>query len=305
MIKKFFVIFQLLIFMMVVYWAVDNIDFTHFMTTILSISISVFMVILLQRMTPFIFLSTRLMYLFGLDFKFSLNYSSLCVVANCVLPFRLGELYKIALIKNKMDVSFFVTTYMIFIERLLDVTSLLLIILFFAVQYVDGSKFATLLLFIVASWLVLILLIAFQKKLLRLKILKKIRYVVKLAFSDHRIHKYFIHILLSTFLVWAMNVTHVYLVCNYAFDLNLPLFSIFVVCVAIFSSSAFGGLPGGIGVMEGAVMLVLLQFNICKVDALACALMFRILYIFAPIVLVIVSYISISLQGRRNHIFYR
>lgn len=305
MIKKFFVIFQLLILMMVVYWAIDNIDFTQFKTTMLSISISVFMVVLLQRMTPFIFLSTRLMYLFGLDFNFSLNYSSLCVVANCVLPFRFGELYKIALIKNKMDTSFFVTTYKIFIERLLDVTSLLLIILSFAVQYVDGNKLVTLLLFIVASWLVLVLAIAFQKQILSLNILKKLRYVVNLAISDQRIHKNFFHLLLSTILVWAMNVMHVYLVCNYAFNLNLSLFSIFVVCVAIFASSAFGGLPGGIGVMEGAVMLVLLQFNICKVDALACALMFRVLYIFAPIVLVIVSFISINLRSRRNHFFLR
>lgn len=305
MIKKFFVIFQLLIFMTVVYWAINNIDFTQVKTTMLSISISVFMVVLLQRMTPFFFLSTRLMYLFGLDFKHSLNYSSLCVVANCVLPFRLGELYKITLIKNKMDISFFVTTYKIFIERLLDVTSLLLIILTFAVNFVENNKLSTLLLFIVVSWLVLILLIAFQRKILSLKILKKLRYVVKLAISDQRIHKYYFHLLLSTILVWSMNVIHVYLVCNFALNLNLSIFSVFVVCVAIFASSAFGGLPGGIGVMEGAVMLVLLQFNICKVDALACALMFRILYIFAPIVLVIVSYISISLQGRKNHLFLR
>lgn len=303
MIKKFFVAIQLLILLLVVYWACKNIDFIQLKSAVLSISIPVFIVVLLQRITPFIFLSTRLMYLFGLDFKYSLNYSSLCVSINCVLPFRLGELYKITLIKNKMAIPFFVSAYKIFIERLLDVTALFLMMLIFAVNFVDGNKLIALLLFIVATWFVLVLLIVFQKKISSLKILKKIRYIFRIALSDHRLHKYFFHLLLSTILVWAMNVIHVYLVCNYAFNLNLSLTTIFVVCVAIFASSAFGGLPGGIGIMEGAVMIVLLHFNVSKEDALACALMFRFLYTFLPLLLVLLSFALIIKKNSLLHTF--
>ena len=78
--------------------------------------------------------------------------------------------------------------------------------------------------------------------------------------------------------------------------MNLSLIAIFVVCVAIFATSAFGGLPVGIGIMEGAIVLVLLQFNV----DIACALMFRSLYTLAPVILVIVSSAYISVLSKNS-----
>ena len=80
--------------------------------------------------------------------------------------------------------------------------------------------------------------------------------------------------------------------------MNLSLIAIFVVCVAIFATSAFGGLPVGIGIMEGAIVLVLLQFNVDIAEGLACALMFRSLYTLAPVILVIVSSAYISVLSK-------
>lgn len=84
--------------------------------------------------------------------------------------------------------------------------------------------------------------------------------------------------------------------------MNLSLIAIFVVCVAIFATSAFGGLPVGIGIgiMEGAIVLVLLQFNVDIAEGLACALMFRSLYTLAPVILVIVSSAYISVLSKNS-----
>ena len=69
------------------------------------------------------------------------------------------------------------------------------------------------------------------------------------------------------------------------FPLNLPLRETGLLCVVLFGSSALFLVPGGYGLMEGAVTALLLFWGVEKTQALAIALWGRLYYSLVPLTL--------------------
>ena len=85
--------------------------------------------------------------------------------------------------------------------------------------------------------------------------------------------------------IWGCNFIHAELITNMLFPLNLPLRETGLLCVVLFGSSALFLVPGGYGLMEGAVTALLLFWGVEKTQALAIALWGRLYYSLVPLTL--------------------
>ena len=99
-----------------------------------------------------------------------------------------------------------------------------------------------------------------------------------------------------------MNFLHVLLVIMLLTNLELSLYEIFVVFVAVFASSAFGVVPGGIGVMESAVIYVSTEvIHLDMTYALVLATFFRFFYSVPSILSASIVILTSKIKFRVQH----
>lgn len=249
-------------------------------------------VIFVQRFTPYAFLGLRLSTLFTgrvspwTGFKASV----LCVGCNAVLPARMGELVKIVWLRACGAISYSTLCGGVFLERLLDVSTLLCLALVFALPQLNKTVVLTLAAGVGGLWITLLLLAhprGFARRCLAtMPLPTRVRgwalhlcaYLEKCVRS-----KIFFRALLGTALVWSMNYAHVALLANGLLDLHLTWDELGLLCVTLFFSSALMLAPGGVGLMEVAVVMVLSLMHVDKSLALSTALFARLFYSVPPL----------------------
>jgi len=215
--------------------------------------------------------------------------SVLCVGCNSVLPARMGELVKIAWLHDLTSLAFSRLFSGIFLERLMDVSALLLLVSCFAMPFLNVWTVvcSAVLLFLawgLAYWL------ASREKLLAallhsLPLPEKIERWITAFFTSCQtvfMRKVFARSVMFTLLVWAMNYLHVVLLANGLMGLGLRWYELGLLCVGLFFSSALLLAPGGAGVMEFAVIFILTSLGIDSVKAAGTAVFARLFYSFPP-----------------------
>lgn len=216
-------------------------------------------------------------------------------MAVVLVPMRVGELVRPYLIGTKSQIPFTSSLATIFVERVLD---LLTLVTFFSVVIVISDlpewliKFGYITFIILAAIIGLIFFLAYRTEnainILSPMLTKisqsfsmKIEELVRTFVSGFRIVSR-PTILLFTFflsvLIWAIAALAIYIL-YFCQNLNLPLTSSFVVLFITMVGISLPAAPGGVGNFQFGCIVALSIFNLSKSDALA----FSIVYHFVAI----------------------
>ena len=271
-------------------WLYEKVDWRAAGAAILALPLLPFLLTLVQRLTPYLGLGMRLEVITAREAG-ALHCTAseiLCLAFNSLLPARLGELVKILYLSacSRLKVSELLGK--VFFERLMDVTALFAIVFIAAAFFLDSSVVIAMTAGLVFLWAIFAALLLSGKLKFSGHALQR---VMRLAAVLRDSVKPLLHartlglILLWTGFIWAMNLTHLYLVCNLLFHFELGAGEIGLMCAAVFMSSAFSAAPGGIGVMESAVVFVLTSLGKDAAQAAAAALTVRFLYVVPPMAL--------------------
>ena len=274
------------------WWLTWDLDWSQALRRCSNVSIVMLIAVFLQRFIPYIMLGARLAVLFpSLSIWTGFKSSVLCVACNTIFPARLGELVKIVWLHGRSVLPYSILCNGVLWERLQDVSMLLLLSLIFAQPLLNIPVIISMGLTVGIVWISLLLL-AFPRSPLR-------RWLLILSLSSTKRNwitristvleecinqkKNFFGVLLGTVLVWSMNFWHVALLANFLMDLKLSWCEIGVLCVTIFFSSALMLAPGGVGVMEAAIVTTLSLLGVDKNLALSTAIFARLYYSIPPL----------------------
>lgn len=283
---------QLILFVAICWWLAEFIPWAEALQQCALVSIPMLMCVLVQRYLPYVMLGGRLSKLLPhrLNTWSGFQVSVLCVGCNSILPARMGEIVKIIWLQRHTGKQYATVFGIVFLERLLDVTILLFLVGLFAIQYIRVWLVICMLICVVAFWMLTILLATHQgigERILQWKLLppKLHPWLESLFTALHEIwaERLLFKAIGVTALVWAMNYIHVGLLANGLMHLQLSWEELGLLCSVLFFSSALLLVPGGIGTMEAAVLMVLQMFGVEAAMAAATALFARIFYTLPPL----------------------
>lgn len=273
-------------------WLLLHVEWGVMVERCAQVSSSMLFIVFCQRYAPYVMLGLRLSQIFpqrvsaGDGFKASL----LCVGCNNILPARMGELVKIVWLRGKNNLAYHDLFCGVFLERLLDVSALLLLVLLFAASYGNTLYILNFTFLVFALWVFVIFVArypqAVQCCLVRFPLPRCMHKWVEMFFQifTTKLKLWpFVSTLGVTFLVWAMNYLHVGLLANGLMNLNLSWQGVGLLCVTMFFSGALLLVPGGIGVMELAVVTMLTLMGTSREEAIATAFFARLFYSVPPL----------------------
>ena len=203
------------------------------------------------------------------------------LAVNNVLPARLGEVAKMVYLRQKTALRLSQVLGMVFLERFLDVN--VVAVLAFGAATVAGltSVGLPLLAVLALCWVVLIVLVVRMPEggyALGFIPAERIReFLAQALGAVGRAAKAraILAPLLVSICIWALAYTFVTLMLVWLAGLDLTLGQALVAFAALFLGVSIPGMPGGIGVAEAAVVVVLGWYGVAKPEALAAALAIR------------------------------
>jgi len=207
--------------------------------------------------------------------------SLLAIGVNNILPARLGEVAKAAYFKQKSTLRFPEAMGIIFLERFLDINILALATLGAAVLLGFGLMGLPLLGFVLACWAILLLIIrrmTTEGPGLSFIPWAGLRHFVRrilVSIEQSLRGKAILMPIAISILIWILNFAYFASIPLWLVDLNLSWAQILGIFAAVYIGISIPGMPGGIGMAEGAVVAVLTWYGVPKTQALALALTIR------------------------------
>lgn len=213
--------------------------------------------------------------------------ASVGYAANNLLPFRMGEIYRIYFSKKEYDIPVSSSTIAIGFERLNDLTVIVLlgIIMLFQKSFIIITP--TYFVFILISIILLISLIGVVKKT------GCFRITIFDVFLSHLkrflIKKNLISFFISTALIWTITILVFYLF----FKMTVPENHISVtdaICLMLCTtlSLSVSTLPGNLGLFEAGIVIFLNQVKHIEYNqAIALAVVFHLLCLLPQIILLL------------------
>ncbi len=225
------------------------------------------------------------------------------MMANNLLPARLGEIVRAYAIGQKEQISKSSSLATIVIERLFDGLMLLLflaiVLLFFSISspgWLGNAAYAALAMYLVVL-VVLILLKVRTERFVRIVTL--ICKPLPERFSERILHilhsfidglkilnnaRYIIASLLLTFFVWLPNVLVIHILLI-SFGINLPLFASFLLIVALGIGVMIPSAPGFVGTIQFVCVAALALFAVTRSEALSFSMIYHA-SVFIPVTFV-------------------
>lgn len=278
---------------------VDNISQITFPILLLSTLIYFLSVILRYLRWKIIYLQ-----LFN-NYKFNMiNETIIGYMANNLLPFRIGELYRVNRIVKSENNSYIRVLSTIFTERLFDVGALVLLMIF-ALPFIEKFDFKlfqiqySALLILGLPCLFFITVYFLRKLSIFEKIIKKLltlfNDLLSFFYESKSLNKYLIVILLSIF-IWIIESLVYFIIADYfIIDMsNEYLFTIIlIVCSITNLSGIIPSLPGNLGNFEFFGTLAFLAMGVSSSIG-ATVIIIVHLVLFIPIS--ILGFIILSMQ---------
>jgi len=211
------------------------------------------------------------------NYKFNmLNETIIGYMANNLLPFRLGEIYRVNRIVKGEKVGFLRTLSTIFTERISDVLALILILLIslpfineFSLNNVSvNASFVSYFVFFLILFSSVILMGLFRKFEIFRSIILRIFLIFKdllSFFYECKSFKKYLNIFLLSLLIWIVESIVYFTITNHLItDIsNLRLiFIVFIVCAVTNLSGIIPSLPGNLGNFEFFGTLAFLIMNV-------------------------------------------
>jgi uncharacterized protein (TIRG00374 family) len=221
-----------------------------------------------------------------------------------VTPGKMGELLKAYLVKQLTGTSISKTAPIIFVERITDFVSLMLIALAGAYYYNYGR---TIVIIVALFFFIIILFLSNRKIALPiLKLMEKNNFLNKHLLKIHNAYDSSYQ-MLSPFPLLKMTVVSLFswffeclgyylILRNFPINIHISLlWSAFSYCFAIIIG-AISMLPGGLGVTEGSLTFMLIQKGISNQYAVASTFIIRAVTLWFA---VLIGVISVSIYQKR------
>lgn len=199
-----------------------------------------------------------------------------------ITPGKVGELLKAFLIKKRTNVEMSRSASAVFIDRLTDMFSMLILIAFGVSLYPLGKYFFVIFLVIFVGITIILRFRKLSMKAIhlitRIKFLQKHRDILVTFYDNaYELLKFrtFLSIILVSALAWFMECVSMYIFVE-ALHLNLT----FIHDIFIFSFGTLAGaisfLPGGLGIAEGSIQGMLTFFKVNETAAASLTLLIRV-----------------------------
>jgi glycosyltransferase 2 family protein len=221
-----------------------------------------------------------------------------------VTPGKMGELLKAYLVKQLTGTSISKTAPIIFVERITDFVSLMLIALAGAYYYNYGR---TIVIIVALFFFIIILFLSNRKIALPiLKLMEKNSFLNKHLLKIHNAYESSYQ-MLSPFPLLKMTVVSLFswffeclgyylILRNFPINIHISLlWSAFSYCFAIIIG-AISMLPGGLGVTEGSLTYMLIQKGVSSQYAVASTFIIRAVTLWFA---VLIGVISVSIYQKR------
>ena len=290
--KRLLMLLQLGCALLFLLWAAHEINWEDLKVTLPAVSLFAVVLLVLFRLVIYVLLGWRLTVLLYGNITLLQGISSaiLCIGCNNILPARLGEICKIGFLRSRAACGIPTLSGAVAIERGMDVFCLLGMAVFFGVAVLALPTVWVLLgmgLLLMIGW-VLLWKTAFVRSCCRRTLplfFQQWTEEILDSLVGMKKRKVFGRAGILSLCIWGCNFIHAELITNMLFPLNLPLRETGLLCVVLFGSSALFLVPGGYGLMEGAVTALLLFWGVEKTQALAIALWGRLYYSLVPLTL--------------------
>ena len=221
-----------------------------------------------------------------------------------VTPGKMGELLKAYLVKQLTGTSISKTAPIIFVERITDFVSLMLIALAGAYYYNYGR---TIVIIVALFFFIIILFLSNRRIALPvLKLMEKNNFLNKHLLKIHNAYESSYQ-MLSPFPLLKMTVVSLFswffeclgyylILRNFPINIHISLlWSAFSYCFAIIIG-AISMLPGGLGVTEGSLTYMLIQKGVSSQYAVASTFIIRAVTLWFA---VLIGVISVSIYQKR------
>ena len=221
-----------------------------------------------------------------------------------VTPGKMGELLKAYLVKQLTGTSISKTAPIIFVERITDFVSLMLIALIGAYYYNYGRMIV---IFVALFFFIIIVLLSNRKIALPiLKLMEKNLFLNKHLSKIHNAYESsylmlrpipLLKMTVVSLFSWFFECLGYYLILrNFPINIHISLlWSAFSYCFAIIIG-AISMLPGGLGVTEGSLTFMLIQKGISNQYAVASTFIIRAVTLWFA---VLIGVISVSIYQKR------
>tara|TARA_Y100000590_G_scaffold383691_1_gene454565 strand:- start:24 stop:971 length:948 start_codon:yes stop_codon:yes gene_type:complete len=187
-------------------------------------------------------------------------------MGNNLLPLRFGEFLKSFYLEKKLKISKFKVFGTVVLERFLDLTGILLLVLIIMNTNLYNKLSPYYINFILLIFLVSLLAIIFSiyfKSPKNIKSSNRIFIIISDVIHGFSSLAYnnVLYVFIMTLLIWINYVIVVYLV-QYAFSFNLDIYQSILLLLLPSLALSIPSLPGNIGTFEGAVVYTLSLYGI-------------------------------------------
>lgn len=301
--RRFFWFVNLVAFAAIVYWLRDNISVTDVVNELLKIPVNGLLGALILNLAVLAVYGDRLSLLLAARRLAALGVVIIGFGMNGVLPFRLGEVAKLAYAKQ----IFHIATSRLFaataVEKLLDLCALLLLSIVVSqlvvAPYIDKGILITASLVGVLS---LGVLFAFLTRTRWERTGRKTHSWIAGALETLRAQNEkvrILHLAAQTIVIWAITVTSIFWMFNSVFS-AFSIIDASALTLVLALAIAVPSAPAGLGVVEAAVVAYLHQSLLIEPNkALASALAFHLVVV-VPQILMTAAILLGSLFRRRK-----
>lgn len=288
------------LFYLIIQWLQRHVRFHALIQNAHYLSVSSVLITLFLGILLLLVYAYRLSCLLQLNFYSSFGIVCLGHGGNSLLPFRLGEVFKIFLAKKIYRISLIKLCMASFIEKFLDLFSVLLIAVLFCLGKLATSQqkfilfmFISMIIFFIA---LTILNTSYGRKKINTifqsvekKTLREALIFIKQLLSENKINK----IMISTVVIWF--VTFLMFYSYYKLNLFFISFHAADALLLVFFTTLLLGLPSapaGLGLFETAIVYYLMHtFGIAANEAVFLSLFFHFLVSFPQILLMALTLI--------------
>lgn len=251
-------------------------------------------------------------------FKKVLPITAFGYMAVLLLPFRLGELFRPYLLfeEEKVPVSTGIST--IVVERLFEITGLLIILLLTALNvtlpghFMSGGITMGVLVLVAFVFMYFFYLRPALTRLITGKLKKFLpgnsgdfieKIIIRFikGFASVKSFRSFMVLLLLSLLIWLINALAIFLLLL-LFNMQLPLISAFLILTSVLAVISLPAAPGFIGNFQYGTMVALQVFNVAKQPAFVFAMFYYLVSSVVKIIfgLVSVLFIKVSVKNMRE-----
>lgn len=286
--KYLITILKIFIFIVIIWFLIDNINFKELVLSLKTISIPLLLFVIFTIFLQVAVLAYRWQYISKFYNKWldSFNACMITALFNTILPARLGEMSRVFYLKIQTGLAIKKSFIYLVIERFFDFLILLGMLLIVTFIESNASIWQNGAIISFLSLVVFLFIIKSKSKIfykifynLKYKKLKKSLFKLHYLLSSRLNFNSMLYIIFLTIIIYLVNLGSLWLFLNYEMNFNLTFTQLFIVFTIISIGFVIPLNPGGVGTYHAAMVLALSFYNIPKEEALIAAIIMHLIQV--------------------------